>query len=346
MKPKIVFLADKVNWAFSSVAQEIIKRLGDKYKFKLYHLQNKQPHLKVDKFDLLYVFFWGHNYWRRYKLPPSRVIREVASYRWRDEERYGYLTPDSFCRRYLNDCHCVSSPAISIVKEISEYRNFVFHTPNGIDGSVFLNRKKRKGKLKIGWVGNPNDPLKSLKETLLPAVKGRWEFNFTDGTLNRVKLIDFYNAIDVLAISSISGSQPLPLLEGMACGCFPVATNVGIVPELISTKVNGLIVERAISDFREAFIWCEENIDYIRTMGEFNSKYVRSQRDWDLIVPKFDALFSFALEKCSSDNRSIFKASKMEKIIKPPKPDHPNGFFNYSKHLSKIQKVMVRYTAK
>ncbi len=339
MKPKVIFLADKKGWAYSSVAQEIMKRLSGKYKFELYHANHERPDLKRLKFDLLYVFFWGENYWRRFNIPiPSyKVIREVASYRWRDEERYGYLTHEAFCRRYLNDCNCVTSPAKRIVKEIENHRNLVFHTPNGIDSSVFKNRKNRRGKLKIGWVGNPNDPLKSLKEILIPAVQNRFDFNFTDGSLNRKQLIDFYNEIDVLAISSISEGQPLPLLEGMACGCFPVATDVGIVPELITTKQNGLVVDRSILAFTKAFEWCDNNLDYIRATGESNSIFIRSHRDWDLMAPKFDSLFSAALEKDCTDDIQLFKTIPIKRIAIPPEPNSQKKYENYSNHLTNIQ---------
>jgi hypothetical protein len=45
MKPKIIFLADKKDWAFSFVAQEIIKRLKSNFNFKLYHINSDKPNL-------------------------------------------------------------------------------------------------------------------------------------------------------------------------------------------------------------------------------------------------------------------------------------------------------------
>ena len=79
----------------------------------------------------------------------------------------------------------------------------------------------------------------------------------------------------MIAIASLAESQPLPLLEGMACGCFPVVTNVGIVPEMVAHGVNGLVVERSPEAFRDAFSWCERNLAAVRRAGRLNA--ARSQ---------------------------------------------------------------------
>ena len=62
----------------------------------------------------------------------------------------------------------------------------------------------------------------------------------------------FYNSIDVICVASTAEGDPLPLVEGMACGCFPVCVDVGIVPELVQSGVNGLIVDRTPAAFRAA----------------------------------------------------------------------------------------------
>ena len=62
MKPRIIFLIDKKGWVFDSIAQEIVKRLKDKYKFSLYYVTEKCPDFRNLNFDLLYVFFWAREY--------------------------------------------------------------------------------------------------------------------------------------------------------------------------------------------------------------------------------------------------------------------------------------------
>lgn len=48
----------------------------------------------------------------------------------------------------------------------------------------------------------------------------------------KVNVLDYYEIIDVLLISSVSEGQPLVQLEAMACGIPVVVTNVGNCPEI------------------------------------------------------------------------------------------------------------------
>jgi glycosyltransferase involved in cell wall biosynthesis len=67
----------------------------------------------------------------------------------------------------------------------------------------------------------------------------------------------------------------------MACGCFPVAVDVGIVPELVKHRENGLIVERNASAFRQAFKWCRMNLAEVRRTGETNAESILATRTWE-----------------------------------------------------------------
>lgn len=337
MKPKIIFLADKKGWVFSSIAQEIIRRLKGKYTFSLYHSLEACPDLKQIDFDLLYVFFWGEVSWKKFNIPPHKVIREVASYRWKHQARYGNLSAEGFCRRYLNDCNYVVSPCLRLAEELSVYRNKVLHVPNGVDSKIYKPAGHRQGKLKIGWAGNPDDPIKGLHDILLPAVQDRFDFEYTDGGLSRKQMVEFYNRIDVLAVASISESQPMPLLEAMACGCFPVTTDVGIVPELIRAGENGLVVSRDAGSFIRAFTWCEENIGYVRSAGMLNAEYIKENRDWGRTISGFDELFSISLDSKSRDVEKNFKVRKMKEIVVPPEPENDPSSGDYSEHLASIQ---------
>ena len=52
-----------------------------------------------------------------------------------------------------------------------------------------------------------------------------------------------YDAFDVLALSSLYEGLPYVLLEGMACGCFPVAGDLESIREWIENGRNGLLVD-------------------------------------------------------------------------------------------------------
>ena len=295
-KPIILFLADKRNWAFDFTARSIACQLSDRFRFIIRYV-HEHPDLSRERFDLLYVFFWGETWHEQFKVEPSRLVKVVASFRWRFEERYGCLSPNAFVDRYLQDCRVVITPARKLFDILHPLREDVFLCPEGIETSIFRPGLNREGKLRIGWVGNPNDECKGLKDILIPACEGRYDFLYSMGDWPRTRVAQFYSEIDVLAIASIAESQPLPLVESMACGCFPVVTDVGIVRQLVRSGYNGLIVERSVVSFQDAFAWCERHLDSIRRIGLFNSALAVESLSWDSCVGRFGEIFEYALEK-------------------------------------------------
>jgi len=86
----------------------------------------------------------------------------------------------------------------------------------------------------------------------------------------------------------------------MACGCFPVCADVGIVPELIKHKQNGYIVsERSPQAFSDAFRWCEQNLTFIRKAGQENAKMLAHKRSWPQVIFTWETLFSKALSRAN-----------------------------------------------
>jgi hypothetical protein len=86
---------------------------------------------------------------------------------------------------YLNDCKHVATPCLDLMNIISNYRNNVYHLPNGVDTTIFRNYRKRSGKIKIGWAGNPNDPQKGVREILIPSTEGHYDLHIADGSFKR-----------------------------------------------------------------------------------------------------------------------------------------------------------------
>jgi glycosyltransferase involved in cell wall biosynthesis len=59
----------------------------------------------------------------------------------------------------------------------------------------------------------------------------------------QAQVAPWMRTIDIYVNSSYSESFPNALLEAMACGCFPIGSNVGGIPELISHGKNGFLFE-------------------------------------------------------------------------------------------------------
>ena len=64
--------------------------------------------------------------------------------------------------------------------------------------------------------------------------------HFEPATAN---VADWIRAMDIFVLCSISESFSNSLLEAMACGCCPVASRVGGLPEMIIEEENGLLIE-------------------------------------------------------------------------------------------------------
>ena len=59
----------------------------------------------------------------------------------------------------------------------------------------------------------------------------------------REKMAELFRAAQVMVSPSLHDGTPNTLLEGMACGCFPVTGDIESVREWITSEVNGLLCD-------------------------------------------------------------------------------------------------------
>ena len=166
--------------------------------------------------------------------------------------------------------------------------------PEWIRSGEFGLRRERTGPLRIGWAGNQDDSCKGLYDILEPAAGDAYEIVIAGGDVDPAQMGEFYNSIDVLCVASTAEGEPLTLIEGMACGVFPVVVDVGIVPELVRDGENGLIVERSAAAFRAAFQWCASHLDEVRAAGRENAQSLLATRTWDAVARYWREVFERA----------------------------------------------------
>ena len=278
-KPCVLMLADRPGWAFDVAAQAISRRLSDEFEFRIEYAE-LEPDLSKHRFDLFYVFFWGETYHQGFVTDPRRVIKEISSHRWENEDEYGRLTAAQAAEKYLSDAGTLLTPSKRLQAIFAPYRH-VRHAPNGFEPEEFRVLGRRSGKLRIGWAGNLNDRCKGVHDILRPAAGEDFELSVAGGDCGHSEMIEFYNSIDVLCVASTAEGEPLTLVEALACGCFPVCVDVGIVPELVRHGSNGLIVNRSPAAFQAAFQWCAMNVDRVREAGLANAEEMQRTRTWD-----------------------------------------------------------------
>ena len=293
-KYKICLLCDRPDWAHDHTAQELKRQLSDEFIIDIKYVIDN-PQIKSIYYDAILVFFWGEEIYKKYHFPKKKVIKQVSSHRWQDDPRYGPYMPNQFCQKYLKDCSVVICPSQILYNLLTPFCKNLFLCGKGYSPLKFYYSTERSGDMSICMVGNLRDPVKGVNDILIPASEG-YKLDMVS-ELKHTELCDFYNKHDLYVVSSKHEADPLPLIESMACGCFPVATAIGIAPELIRHKENGYIVqERSIEAFVEAFRWCNENLDYVRKQGKENAKEIYEKRRWSVMEENYRKVF----RKCIS----------------------------------------------
>ena len=115
--------------------------------------------------------------------------------------------------------------------------------------------------------------------------------------------------LDMFVIASYSESFPNTLLEAMACGCAPIGSNVGGIPELIEDGVNGLVFESKSVDALSAAM--ERTITSDSLRGTFCAAAAETARDrfFDADSRREDADYctgSFWIVRGRGSNYSMF----------------------------------------
>jgi glycosyltransferase involved in cell wall biosynthesis len=102
----------------------------------------------------------------------------------------------------------------------------------------------------------------------------------------------FFNASDIFVLPSHWEGQPLALLEAMACGSLPVASNVGDVPYIIKDGVNGSLVQPGNSfELANKLVQLVGNHD-LREQMRRESPRVVEVHNWDIITEQYQKLYA------------------------------------------------------
>lgn len=295
-RPKILFLCDRRGWAFDTCARNLERFLSADYDVTVNYVIEKLP-IEADRYDLIYVFWWGEAFHRQFVDRPGKVIKEISSHRWEVEAKFGYCTPREAVSRYMSDAGHLVATSRRLHDLFRDEHPSVHHYSLGVDTDLFRPLRERTGPMLIGWAGNAKDATKGLHDVVLPACKDQVPPRIAGGGLTYEEMADFYNGIDVLAIGSLREGSPLPLLEAMACGCFPVTTDVGVVPEIVVNGRNGLVVGRDVASFSAGFEWCKEHLAEIRECAPRNAALIRSSRTWESSARQLSAILDDILKR-------------------------------------------------
>lgn len=277
-KPQILLLIDKWDWAFHTIARAIEKHVSDRFAFTICSIED-DPHTQKE-FDIIHAFYddekWRH-YFRRSR---SKILRVAYSHCWQIEGQSAM----QFYEESLYEAHALTVPSMLLLNAFKEVPCPLYLFPEGVDTQLFHPMKEINREEAVAWAGS-DMPIKRL-ELLRKACENFIPLHTAIGhQYSEKEMPAFFSAASIVACASTAEGCPRPILEGMACGAFPVSTNVGIIPEVLRHKENGYIVDEATPEaFREAFLWCNTHPDILEHARTENRELIRATRQWSSVV--------------------------------------------------------------
>lgn len=291
-KPRVLLLIDVYGWAFHTLARGLQASLATKFSVDIAATADR-PELHLADYDILHVFGIRNEYHRAFAQPSCKVVKSL----YNTVRKPAGETAAAFQEKYLQGVDALTVPTKAMHEEVKGITLPIFLTPEGVDTKLFHPTHSRTGPLTVGWAGNTAKVYKQFAMAY-QACTHLCELKVADGTLNEQQMITFFNNVDVILCTSKPGEGcPRSLLEGMACGCFPVSFPVGIAPESVTTYSNGILVEQNSQPaLRKAIEWCCDNTEKVRSTRACNSKLMQQHRDWTAVAPITGQMYYSLLE--------------------------------------------------
>ena len=297
--PRVWLAPLSKDWSYDFTARALRQHLSHRFEIRIAYERDEIPAWEAD----LYVdLWWGSNLQKRFG---TRTLKQVSSHRWK-QPRYHRLDVKRLVGKYLAGAGGVLVPSLRLLNELGEAkRQNMPHLalgPKGFHPELMGDYGRRRGELVVGWAGNA-----SAADKHIEILHAAWpDARLADRCLVQSEMSDFYNSVDVITCMSKAEGDPRTLIEGMACGCFPVTVDVGIVPELVEHMANGFIVqERTPQAFAAALKWCSDNVELVREAGRRNAQQMLHTRTWAQAAAPWGDAFDAALARAADAPMSI-----------------------------------------
>jgi glycosyltransferase involved in cell wall biosynthesis len=257
---KILLLTDKPNWAFDSIAKNLVKYNTDKgIELSIHPIKGREKEIKkkYKKYDLFYVMGF-QTYERINFLPKDRTMVGIHScHSWDNKKTTptNVVKPDKALVAYLNTFLRVDAVSKYLYDLFNEAGvESLYYTPNGVDSELFRPHDGIREGFTVGYSGTKtHDWRKGISEFILPAakkagVKVNLAMRIKGETIPLEEMPAFYNTLDAYICASASEGFSLSVLEAASCGVPIISTRVTGCTELIKHRVNGLFVDRDVDD--------------------------------------------------------------------------------------------------
>lgn len=158
---------------------------------------------------------------------------------------------------------CIKDSDYVIINNLEMYEKYgrhpkTFPISNGVDLEKFHIKKPIESrKPRVLWIGSIGhrrvknyDTIMVPLEQMLKKDGIDCDFRLVDSggknRMNQEQMVYWYNTGTIYVVSSRTEGTPNPGIESSACGCVPVSTKVGNMPELIQDGINGVLCDTNI----------------------------------------------------------------------------------------------------
>ncbi|QHT62173.1 glycosyltransferase family 4 protein [Paenibacillus lycopersici] len=294
---KILMVADHPGWAFDHIANDLSALDIEGILFETNYYDKVTPADQA-RFDLIYPMSVSIAE-RLYKagIPLERMATGITSLVPYEPYLANKSLPRGFMQ-FIRRLRGVNTYSDEIVRLFNPYFP-LYKTRVGIDTARFKPASGSRDSLfRVGWVGRIDLPARrELKgyDMVRSALSGlRVDLDirtFKEHYVPREQMIEYYQGLDCLICSSRTESIPFPVLEAASCGVPIISTEVGIVPELIRNKHNGIIIPRTANAIRKEVMKLMMEPGECRKMGENARNTIVDQWSWNICKRDWEGFF-------------------------------------------------------
>jgi len=290
-KPRVLVLIDTWNWAFHTIARAIQQHLSDEFDISILSVSDK-PIIDDTAYDIIHVLFETEKYHRQFLRGNARIIKSVYSHYWQLEG----LSAKSFFKKSLREADALTVPSTLLFNALADVPVPLHIFREGVDNELFHERTDVIRTNAAGWAGK-DIPIKRLA-WIKEATDGICELKTAVGNeYPYQEMPAFFSSVSTVICASIAEGCPRPLLEGMACGAFPISFDVGIAHEVIENGFNGLLVEeQSPQALRAALEWCMNHPNEVERARAFNMEFIRRTRSWETTTKQLAVVYRKVLD--------------------------------------------------
>src|SRR5687768_15509539 len=163
----------------------------------------------------------------------------------RPRETHSSRQPETFHRKKRNGFQAKLKAPLSLIRSLVKKLT-----------EIGAGDRSGRPEVRVGWAGslsNQGPEQRGFHDLIVPSVRSVGAARLVVAAREKKwrscdEMVEFYHSLDIYLCASRSEGTPNPCLEAAACGVPVVTTRVGNMPELVQHGVNGLFVERNVSD--------------------------------------------------------------------------------------------------